>query len=77
MNWFMIDQAKTSARHLVRAIYFATEGKSIWWSPPSDSNEVTRLALVYAVERGWMLREDNRLCLTDAGRSLIRQADER
>jgi hypothetical protein len=77
MNWFMVDQAKTFARHLVRALYYATDGKSIWWSLPSDLNEVNRLAVVYAVERGWMLCDDHRVCLTDAGRTMIRQPDER
>ena len=63
----MVDQTKTFARHLVRALYYATDGQSSWWILPRDLNDVTRLALDYAVERGWLLMMDGySVCRTDA-----------
>jgi hypothetical protein len=47
------------ARHLVRALYYAMDGK------PVD-------AIAHAVDRGWMLLEGSHsVCLIDAGRDLV------
>jgi len=68
----MVDQAQTFARHLVRALYYATDGRSFWWRLPRDLNDVTRQALEFAVDRGWLLMMDGHsVCLTDAGRELV------
>lgn len=76
-SWAMVDQTKTFARHLVRALYYATCGKSWWWRLPRDLNNVTRLALEYAVDRGWLLMMDGHsVCLTDAGRELVMKGAE-
>jgi hypothetical protein len=68
----MVDQTEMFARHLVRALYYATDGKPCWWSLPKDQNDATKDAVARAVDRGWMLLEDhhNSVCLTDAGREL-------
>ena len=70
----MVDQSKTFARHLVRAVYYATDGKPFWWSLPKDLNDVTKDAIAHAVDRGWILLEGhhNSVCLTDAGRDLVK-----
>ena len=69
----MIDQTETFARALVRALYYATDGKPCWWSLPKDLNDVARDAIARAVDRGWMLVEGhhNSVCRTDAGRELV------
>ena len=41
----MVDQSEAFAGQLVRALYYATYGKPVWWSLPKDLNEVTRRAL--------------------------------
>ena len=72
-NWSMGDQSETFARHLVRALYYATDGRARWWLLPANLNDVTNEALAVAVERGWMLMDrGHSVCLTDAGRDLVR-----
>jgi hypothetical protein len=70
----MVDQTKAFARHLVRALYYAMDGKPCWWSLPKDMNEPTKDAIARAVDRGWILLEGhhNSVCLTDAGRDLVK-----
>jgi hypothetical protein len=69
----MGDQSETFARHLVRALYYATDGRARWWLLPAKLNDVTIEALAVAVERGWMLMDrDHSVCLTDVGRDLAR-----
>jgi hypothetical protein len=68
----MVDQSETFARGLVRALYYATDGKPVWWSLPTNLNDVTKGAIAHAVDRGWMLLEGSHsVCLTDAGRKLV------
>jgi hypothetical protein len=66
----MVDQIETFARHLVRALYYATNGKPFWWALPKYLNDVTKDA-AHAVARGWMLHRGDSVCLTDAGRDLV------
>jgi hypothetical protein len=69
----MADPAETFARHLVRALYHATDGEERWWSLPNELNDATRQALECAVARGWLLMLGNHsVCLTDDGRELVR-----
>ena len=69
----MGDQRETFARHLVRALYYATDGRARWWLLPTNLNDVTNEALAVAVERGWMLMDrGHSVCLTDADRDLAR-----
>jgi hypothetical protein len=53
----MDDQSETFARHLVRALYYATDGRARWWLLPANLNDVTNEALAIAVERGWMVMD--------------------
>ena len=72
----MVDQSEAFARHLVRALYYATDGKPVWWSLPKDLNDATRQALEYAVDRGWLLLlGSHSVLLTDAGRDLIKKSE--
>jgi hypothetical protein len=69
----MVDPAEAFARHLVRALYYATDGKPCWWSLPANLNDVTKDAIDRAVDRGWLLLlGSHSVCLTDTGRDLIR-----
>lgn len=70
----MVDQSQTFACHLVRALYYATDGKPVWWSLPKNLNDVTKGAIAHAVDRGWMLLDGSHsVCLTDLGKDLARQ----
>jgi hypothetical protein len=68
----MADQSEKSARLLVRALYYATDGEPRWWVLPAKLNDLTKEAIVVAVDRGWMLDRGDSVCLTDAGRDLVR-----
>ena len=68
----MVDQSERSARLLVRALYYATEGEPRWWVLPTNLNDVTKEAIAVAVNRGWMLDSGDSVCLTVAGRVLSR-----
>lgn len=70
----MVDEVDAFARHLVRTLYYATDGVPCWWSLPKNINQPTQNAVDWAVDRGWMLLEGHHgsVCLTDAGRDLIR-----
>jgi hypothetical protein len=68
----MVDQSEKYARLLVRALYYATDGKPVWWQLPRDLNDVAREALECAADNGWVLLLDyHSVWLTDAGRDLI------
>ena len=69
----MVDQSEAFARHLVRALDYATDGKPVWWSLPNDLNDAMREAIERAVDRGWiLLAGSHSVCLTDAGRDLVK-----
>jgi hypothetical protein len=68
----MADQSERSARLLVRALYHATDGESRWWVLPPNLNDMTKEAIALAVDRGWMLDRGDSVCLTDAGRDLVK-----
>ena len=42
-----------------------------WWVLPANLNEVTKEAIVVAVDRGWMIDRGDSVCLTDVGRDLV------
>ena len=68
----MVDQTEAFARHLLRALYYATDGRPCWWSLPPNLNDVTKDAIAHAVDRGWMLLEGNHsVYLTEAGRDVV------
>jgi hypothetical protein len=66
----MADQSERSARLLVRALFYATDGEPRWWVLPTKLNDMTKEAIAVAVDRGWMLDRGDSVCLTDAGRDL-------
>jgi hypothetical protein len=68
----MVNQSERSARLLVRALYYATEAEPRWWLLPTNLNDVTKEAIAVAVDRGWMIDRGDSVCLTDAGRDLVR-----
>jgi hypothetical protein len=68
----MVDQSERFARLLVRALYRATDGEPRWWVLPDNLNEVTKEAIALTVARGWMVERGDSVCLTDAGRDLVR-----
>jgi hypothetical protein len=72
----MADQSERTARLLVRALFYATDGESCWWMLPANLNEMTKEAIALAVDRGWMLHRGDSVCLTDAGRELVRKSTE-
>jgi hypothetical protein len=67
----MADQSERSARLLVRALYYATDGESRWWVLPAKLNALTKDAIAVAVARGWMLDRGDSVYLTGAGRDLV------
>ncbi|MPZ34879.1 MAG: hypothetical protein GEV13_28505 [Rhodospirillales bacterium] len=68
----MADQSERSARLLVRALFYATDGEPRWWVLPANLNDLTREAVSVAVARGWMLDRGDSVSLTDAGRDLVK-----
>jgi hypothetical protein len=50
----------------------ATDGEPRWWVLPANLNDMTKEAIAVAVDRGWMLDRGDSVCLTDAGRDLVR-----
>ena len=67
----MEEKAEAFARHLVRALYYATDAEPRWWVLPSKLNALTKEAITVAVARGWMIDRGDSVCLTDAGRDLV------
>ncbi len=69
----MPSNIEALARHLVRALYDATDGRPQHWrslaglGKGSDSAAAVQLA----IDRGWLLIEGGHsVCLTDEGRQL-------
>jgi hypothetical protein len=71
-NAHMADPRERSARLLVRALHYATDGEARWWVLPTNLNNMTKDAIAVAVERGWMLDRGDSVCLTEAGRDLVK-----
>jgi hypothetical protein len=67
----MVDQSESFARLLVRALYYATDGKPRWWVLPTKLNDLTKEAIAVAVDHGWILDRGDSVCLADAGRDLV------
>ena len=72
----MTDQSESSARLLVRALFYATDGESRWWVLPPNLNDMTKEAIAVAVDRGWMLGRGDSVRLTDAGLELARRPEQ-
>jgi hypothetical protein len=53
-------------------LYYATDGEARWWVLPTKLNDPTKEAIAVAVVRGWMLDRGDSVCLTDAGRKLVK-----
>ena len=68
----MVDQSERTARLLVRALYYATDGEPRWWVLPANLNDPTKEAIAVAVERGWMVDRGDSVCLTEAGKDLVK-----
>ena len=68
----MADHNETGARLLMRALYHSTDCERRWWVLPTNLSEVTNEAIAVAVARGWMLDRADSVCLTDAGRDLVK-----
>lgn len=72
----MATEIEKTARHLVRALYTATEGRPQQWRMLAGfmSLPEARDAVQLAVDRGWMLVEGSHsICLTDEGRRLAEE----
>lgn len=67
-NAHMADPRERSARLLVRALHYATDGEQRWWVLPASLNDMTKEALAFAVSEGWLLQRGDSVCLTRAGR---------
>jgi hypothetical protein len=68
----MAEQLEKAARLLVRALYYVTDGELRWWVLPASLNDPAKEAIDCAVERGWLLDRGHSVCLTDAGRDLVK-----
>ena len=73
-NWPVDNKNERMARRLVSALYFATDGETGWRGLPRlhDQSE----AIAFAVARGWVVDCRDRFYLTEAGRNLVRDAEE-
>jgi len=62
------------ARTICRDLYEFTDGWPMEWRQAIGGDSIHR-ALEHAVERGWLLFDarDSSICLTDAGRRLVRK----
>jgi hypothetical protein len=69
------EPVEALARHLVRALYDATNGQPQWRSISGLSTKANSKAVVaFAVEKGWILLEyGHSACLTEAGRRLAKK----
>ena len=68
----MAEESERAARLLVRALYYATDGERRGWVLPANLNDLTKEAIAVAVNRGWMIDRGDSVCLTDAGRNLVK-----
>jgi hypothetical protein len=68
----MPSQSESLALYPLRALYHATGGKPQEWRSLEELDAVTTDAIVFAVERGWVVVQGNHsICLTAAGRRLM------
>ena len=72
----MADPRERSARLLVRALHYATDGERRWWVLPANLNDMTKEALAFAVSKGWVLQRGDSVCLTDGGRKATTESPE-
>jgi hypothetical protein len=69
----MADQTERGAHLLMWAMYRATDGERRWWGLPTKLNDLTKEAIAFGVDRGWMLHRGDSVCLTDVGRDLVEE----
>lgn len=72
----MATEIEKTARHLVRALYNATDGRPQQWRMLAGFAGMPEAkdAVQLAVDRGWMLIVDGHsICLTDEGRRLAEE----
>jgi hypothetical protein len=68
----MSTEVDQDARKFVKALYEATDGKSLQWRMIIGLSS-KQAAVDHAVEKGWILFEEGRnICLTDEGAALAR-----
>jgi hypothetical protein len=66
-------ETESLALQLVRALYDSTDGLPRQWRMLEELPGMTAEAIVFAVERGWVIVEaGHSICLTGAGRRLVR-----
>ena len=69
----MRSKTETGALRLVRALYDSPDGLPQQWRMLEELDGMTAEAIVFAVARGWVVIEaGHSICLTDAGRRLVR-----
>lgn len=69
----MPSQTESLARHIMRSLYDATDGRPQQWRSLAGISETSEAeaAVQLAVERGWLLVErGHSVCLTDEGRRI-------
>ena len=72
MRRLTASETETLALHLVRALYHVAGGKPQEWRSLEELDAVTTDAIVFAVERGWVVVQGGQsICLTDADRRLV------
>ena len=68
----MSTEVDQDARKFVKALYEATDGKSLQWRMIIGLSS-KQAAVDYAVEKGWLLvKERCSVCLTEEGAALLR-----
>lgn len=69
----MPSEIESLAVQLVRAVYNATDGRSMQWRSLEGLDLPESAAVVsYAVSRGWlMVQGEHSVCLTEAGRRIV------
>jgi len=69
-----ITEVELEARTLIKSLHTATDGRPLLWRTIIGLS-AKRVAVDYAVERGWIIIESDRsICLTVKGARLVRDA---
>lgn len=69
----MPNETEAMALALIRLLHEATDGDLMPWRTIRRLDGATDGAVAFAVERGWVQREESgRVALTDAGREVAR-----
>jgi hypothetical protein len=68
----MADQSERTARLLVRALYYATDGEPRLVGIAGQPEWPNEGGYRVAVDRGWMVDRGDSVCLTEAGQDLVK-----